>query len=109
MKEAIRVGRIEIDTVDIGGPQWITANIQRLELDAANNITSTRTRDKKLYRKVTDVAMETVTINDPVTGQPVTISVAGIGTAIKTAMITWMMEDNPSTYDPDADLVILTQ
>jgi hypothetical protein len=107
MKTAIRTSKIEIDTAVLHGPQWINATLQTLELDADNNVTSTRVRDRKLYRKVDLVATETVTITDPVTQQQVTISVAGIGVAIKAKMIGWMMEDNASTYNEDADLVVL--
>lgn len=39
------------------------------------------------------VAAETFTITDPVTGQAVTISVAGIATAIEEAYVRWYNQD----------------
>jgi hypothetical protein len=56
---------------------------------------------------VSDVAIETVSFVDPVTGQPVTLSVAGIAIAIKTKMIDWMEKDQAATYDPESDLVVI--
>ena len=107
MKKAIRTGRIEIDTIKLHGPKWIVATISTLELDDQNQVVSERIRDLKLYRKVSNVATETVTITDPVTGQPITVSVAGIGGLIKAIMIQWMQEDFPATYDPEIDLVVI--
>lgn len=107
MKEAIRTSKIEIDTAVRDGPQWISATIQTLELDASNNVTSTRLRDRRLYRKTDQVAAELVTFIDPVTGQQITMSVAGIAAAIKAKMVNWMETDNNAAYDPSTDLVIL--
>jgi len=95
MKTAIRTGHIEIDTVKLHGPKWISASLQTLEIDPDGNVLSERMRDKKLYRKVTDVAMQTVTTTDPVTGQAVTVSVAGLGALVKAAMISWMLDGSP--------------
>ena len=107
MKLAIRASKIEIDTLQASGTKWVSAILQTLELDENNVVSSVRARDKKLYRKVSDVALETVTFVDPVTGVETTISVAGIGEAIKAIMVKWMMEDHNATYDPTIDLVVL--
>lgn len=107
MKEAIRVGRIEIDTVKIHGPKWIAAVIQTLELNDDNEVLAERVRDKRLYRRADHVAMETVSVKDPVTQQTLTASVAGMAALIKTVMVKWMVEDNAAYYDPATDLVVL--
>ena len=44
-------------------------------------------------RMLSTVATKTVTITDPVTAQSVTISVAGIATAIETCYVDWYTED----------------
>jgi len=107
MRNAIRTGRIEIDVLKRNGPTWISSNIQTLEIDDAGNILSERMRDRKLYRKVDDVALEMATATDPVTGKTVTVSIAGVGALVKAAMIQWMLEDNAAHYDSSIDLVVL--
>jgi hypothetical protein len=108
MRTAIRVGSIEIDTIKRHGNKWISASIQHLEVsDTDDTIISESARADRVYRRVDKVALETVDITDPVTGQAITISVAGIGEAVKAAMIKWMLEDNTAHYDPDDDLVII--
>ena len=109
MKQAIRAGRIEIDTVKIHGPKWIVATLSRLEIDDNGNVISERIRDEKIYRKAENVATELVTVVDPVTQQQVTVSVAGLAGLIKATMINWMQEDFPSIYDPELDLVVLDE
>ena len=106
-QKAIRTSSINIETQVIHGPKWISANLQQLEIDDVGNVVSTSVRERKLYRRVGDVATETVTVTDPVTQQQVTVSVAGIGGLVKAAMIKWMIEDNNATYDPTIDLVVL--
>lgn len=107
MKKALRTGKIEIDTQKINEAQWIVATIQSLDLDNDNKILSEDFRDGKIFKKVTDVALETVTITDPVTQQEITLSVAGLGTAIKAILIKWILEENPnSTYDAEIGMVI---
>jgi len=107
MKEALRTGQIEIDTQKMGDEQWIAATIQNLELNSDGSVASEKMRDGKVYRKVSDVALEMITVTDPVTQQQLTMSVAGMGTAIKTLMIKWILEDNANTtYDANLGMVI---
>ena len=108
MTQAIRTGRIEIDLLKAGDVQWISADIQHLEIDADGNIQSIRMRDGKLYRRVDKVAKQSVNITDPVTGQTFDISVAGVGMAIKSLMVGWMIEDNVgAVYDTGKGFVVL--
>jgi len=107
-RQAIRVGRIEIDTLKPNAPQWITSTIQTLEVDDNDEIISQLYKDAQLIRRVSEVTTQVVSITDPVTQQVVNLSVAGLGTAIKAVMINWMLEDNVgSAYDPGTDLVML--
>lgn len=108
MTQAIRTGRIEIDLLKAGDVQWISADIQHLDLDAQGNIQAIRMRDGKLYRRVDQVATEVVNMTDPVTGETFNISVAGIGMAIKMNFIKWMIQDNPgAAYNKTAGFVEL--
>lgn len=108
MPKAIRTGRIEIDLLKQNDTQWISADIQHLEIDDEGTILVVKMRDGKLYRRVDQVALQTINIKDPVTQQDINMSVAGIGVAIKRLMVNWMIEDNPSAiYDPAKDLVVV--
>lgn len=106
--EAIRAGRIEIDVLKAGDTQWLTADIQHIDISQSGEIEAVRMRDGKIYRRIDKVVTETVSVSDPVTGEAFNISVAGVGLAIKELMIRWMIEDNqPSHFDPNIGLVIL--
>lgn len=108
MKKAIRTSSINIDTIVPGGVQWINADVQRLEIDDSNNITSLSPRQSKLHRRIDEVALETVTITDPITGETSKISVAEIGIAIEAIITKWLVEDNKGYYyDKKSGRVIL--
>ena len=108
MKIAIRTSNINIDTTVPDSLQWINAVVQRLEIDADNNIESISPRELQLHRRVDKVVTDTVSVFDPVTGVTNNISVAGVGKAIELLMVKWMLEDNPTAYfDPETGRVIL--
>lgn len=107
MKTAIRTSNIEIDTTVPDSVQWINANIQYLDVSDDGSIKSISGRMGQLHRRVDLVAAQGTTIVDPVTGMNITISAAGVATAIKQFMINWMLEDNPDFYlDIEKGLVI---
>lgn len=51
-------------------------------------------QDNSINRSFDDVEAETITFTDPVTEQEVTISVAGIVSAMEEAYSNWWAEDN---------------
>lgn len=105
---AIRTEIIEIDLIDPDGYQWVTASIQKLTLDDDKNVISIGSKDDKLYRRIDKVATEMIVFNDPVTGKEITMSVAGLGIAIRNIMVDWMIEDNPNaSLDKNTGLVLL--
>lgn len=110
MRSAIRTEVIEIDLIEPDGIQWVTASIQKVQLDADDKVTSIVSKDGKMYRRVDKVIFEQIKFTDPVTQQEITMSVAGLGVAIKSAMVAWMLEDNPNAhYEAETDLVILDE
>lgn len=110
MRTAIRTEVIEIDLIDPDGFTWVTASIQKTELDEDDNIKSISGREDKLYRRIDRVATEMIVATDPVTGQQITVSVAGLGALITTTMVKWMLEDNPKAfYETESNLVILNE
>ena len=107
MKRVIRTGIIEINSAKPNDKQWVSAKIQRYELDNDNNYTSESAREERMYRRIDRVAMETVDYVNPLTGETKTIAVAELGVAIKNFMSKWMLEDYDATYDPELDVVVL--
>jgi len=105
---SIRAQKVEIDLAKLGGTQWVSVDLQKIELDAEGVVYSTIDRDGRMYRKIEKVATELATFTDPVTGQIHTVSVAGIGAAITVAITQWMLADNPTaSYDPVLGRVVL--
>lgn len=97
MKNGLRTGKIEIDTLKPKDVQWVSATIQHLELDDKGNITSIKLNSDRLYRRVDKVATEMQTFVDPLTGESHTMSIAGIATGIAAFLNHWITEDNPGT------------
>lgn len=108
MKTAIRTDKIAIDLVVPDGIQWITSTMQKVKLNGDNTINAIAPREDMMHRKVQDVAFEMIEFTDPITGMTGHMSVAGIGTAIKSIFIKWMLEDNEGSYfDPESGMVII--
>lgn len=108
MRNAIRTSNINIDSVVPDGTRWVNAEIQRLEIDDNDNVISISPKNLQLHRKIDKVATETVVCHDPVLGENITISVAGLGTAITSLMVKWMLEDNSNAiYDKSSGRVII--
>lgn len=106
--KAIRAQRVDIDIQKPTSVQWVTVDTHLVEYDELGKITSLGDRDGKIHRRVDVVATEIQSFTDPVTGQRIDISVAGIGIAISQAVTRWIIENNPgSTYDPALKRVLL--
>ena len=108
MRRGLRAAKIEIDLAKPDGVRWISTALQGLEIDDAGEIVSISFDDGRFHRKISDVALEFVEFDDPVTGSEGYMSVAGCGEVIKQFILAWIEEDNPSAiYDEDLDLVVL--
>lgn len=107
MKRSIRTGIIEIDTLKRASHKWVSAKIQHLELEDDGTLLSESPRMGRLVRRVDQVALETVNITDPVTGENFNISVAGLGLTVESIMARWLLEDHDAHYDPELEAVIL--
>ncbi len=109
MKRAIRTSIIEIDSTEPDGIQWVSANIQTIEVDEDNKVTSISGKRDTLARRIDLVATEIVSVYDPVTDTTSNISVAGVGKAIELLMVKWMIEDNEQAYfDAEIDRVVIS-
>lgn len=84
----LRAQKVAIDIPRSQSEPWIAVTVQKI--DGSHVID----RFDETHRQLSKVASEMITITDPVTGQPVTISVAGMAAAVKAGVYAWMIEDH---------------
>ena len=110
MPRVIRTGIIEIDTrkKKLSPPPWVTGKVQYLEVDSeTGEILSESAREGRIVRRLDQVAATMASVDDPVTGQTVQISLAAVGFAIEQYIAQWLLEDFDAHYDPELDAVVL--
>ena len=90
--EKVRSFRTEIDT-PYKGERYIRFHSERLVLDGPDGNQIGVKPQATVSRPFSGVATQLVTFVDPVTQQQVTISVAGLATAITERYIKWYAED----------------
>ena len=105
----IRTKRIDIDLPTAGDVPWISSRFQVLERDADGNVLAVHDDQERMVRRLDRVAVQTVTVIDPVTQQPITASVAGMAGLIRAAQFKWMAEDFGATYDADLDAMVMPE
>lgn len=86
---------------------WIEFVLQKLIIDQDTGDHLQLIDDVQRFNKRTDqVYLETVTFKDPVTQEVHTLSVGGISSAIKAAIVAWSTEDGTKTYIPEFDSIV---
>ena len=93
VKTTIRANRVVIQNPADGAPSVAFRNEKVVKVDGVTEGTS---KLPSTNRDIANVATETITLTDPVTGQPVTVSAAGLASIIEAFYIKWWQEDNPS-------------
>jgi len=84
----LRAQKVAIDIPRSQSEPWVAVTVQKVDGEHVID------RVSQSHRQLSDVATELITINDPVTGQDVTISVAGMAAAVKAGVYAWMIEDH---------------
>ena len=107
LKSTIRTKVIEIDLPHSETVPWISAKFQVVDWNDDGTVRSIRDDRERLNRRMDRVFMETVSLVDPVTQAPITISLAGISEAIRRTMFNWMAEDYNATLNEDRGLMEL--
>ena len=92
-----RASRINLDMPREGDPPWVNVIVQVNIKDADYQTVQVIDRVGNITRKLEDFAPETVTIDDPVMGQQVTISGAGVALAVSKITKNFMVKDLPGT------------
>lgn len=90
--EKVRSFRTEIDT-PYKGERYIRFHSERLVLDGPDGNQVGAKPQPTVSRPFSAVAVEMITIADPVLGKSVTISLAGLATAITERYVKWYGED----------------
>lgn len=92
VKQKVRTNKITIST-PYNGSKVMSFRNEKITLVDGNE--TGRDRAPNTTRNFDEVVAETITITDPVTNEEITISVAGVATAIEEAYVKWWNEDNP--------------
>lgn len=74
--------------------------VQRLELSETNEVLAVTGGDGRVYQKLSDVALDRVAFDDPVTGLSGEISVAGLDFVLKTLANRWTAQKLNCELDP---------
>ena len=107
-KRVLRTTKIEIDTAKPDQDNWIRASVQEVVVDYSTlKVESESVTVNTIFRPMSKVALETVSFKSPITGEDHTLYIADIAVAIKHAMIGWMLNDIPSSFDSENGLVVI--
>lgn len=103
----LRTQHISIDLPTEDSIHWVNAVVQTVYKDPDTYKTiQTIDRTGQIIRSVNDVAGETVTVQDPVTGNTIQISVAGIALAIRACFNRWCIEDYNGEINEHDDIIV---
>ena len=83
-----------------GAPKSIEYPVETILMAGGNDIGHDDAPPPWVNRAFADVQTETISITDPVTSQPVTISVAGLAVAIAERFVKWFLEDQTKRISP---------
>lgn len=107
-KITLRATRIVIDNARPGEPNWVSANIQKVEVDDDGKVISEEIAKRSIFRRIDrGMAIEEHTFVDPTSGKEMTLNVAQIAAAVRKAVINWELETFDSHYDHETDSVVL--
>ncbi|MEM9482113.1 MAG: hypothetical protein AAGA83_00320 [Cyanobacteria bacterium P01_F01_bin.116] len=91
-KTILRIEKIEIEAIAVNPSPIIRVKASK-QLKDGENIVQSFPGLEEVFRKATDVATQIISITDPVTGQAVNISVAGVQAAITQGIYEWFPEE----------------
>jgi hypothetical protein len=107
MLKKVRAQQITLELPTEGAEVWVRAVIQTVYKDAQYNTTQTVDRTSALHRRFSEFATQIETIQDPITGQSLTISGVGIALAVSAFVKTWMLTDIPgATLNTNDDITL---
>jgi len=94
IKAVARAKRVVIHNPTTGTPSVSFRN-EKVVYETVDGVETAIATSKlpSTSRNIQNVALETATVTDPVTGQEVTISVAGLDVVIEEFFLRWFQED----------------
>ena len=98
-KIRIRSPRMVIDTPSTGSSPWVSLMTQKVIENDQGEVIQVIDRTGQIYRNIPKIATQMFTAYDPVTGQELQVSMAGIGSLITSAAATFLAEDHNGTID----------
>lgn len=107
MPKKVRAQQIVLDLPTEEAEVWIRAIIQTVYKDADYTTVQTVDRTAALHRRFSEFAMQVETVQDPVTGQSLAISGAGIAVAVSAFVKAWILQDTPgATLNAQGDIIL---
>jgi hypothetical protein len=97
----LRAQKITLDMPREGQPVWADIVIQVCVKDDDYETIQVIDRRYKINRTFDDFAGSLVTFTDPVTGQQITLSGAGVGQGISELVRGWMLDELPGAVVND--------
>lgn len=102
----LRTQQITLDLPMEDAEVWVRAVLQKVIKDADYRTIQTVDREGAVNRLFSEFATTRLTIIDPVLGQEITLSGAGLGVAVGEFVKQWMLEDVSGTFINDRGDVI---
>lgn len=101
----LRISRIAIDLPRHNTEAWVQYDIQAMPLDPQGNPTQLIDFWHRGNKRIAAVTTETAEVDDPVTGQHLTASVAGLQLLIRTFLHRWICAETGAA-DTDGRLTL---
>ena len=95
----IRSPRMVIETPSTGSSPWVSLMTQKVIENDQGEVIQVIDRTGLIYRNIPQIATQMFDAYDPVTGQTLKVSMAGIGSLITAAAATFLAEDHDGTVD----------
>lgn len=109
MPKRVRSEKISIDIPQSESEPWISLIVQGITEDEQGNITQVVPRMGQIHRRMSDVQTQMFMGYDPVTQQPLNVSMAGIASLITVAAAAFLAEDYDGTVDQATALVYVEE
>ena len=98
-KTRIRAPKITIDSPSTGSTPWVSMVTQKVIENDEGKVIQVIDRYGQVYRNIPMIAGQMFTAYDPITNQPLQVSMLGVGALITAVAATFLAEDYSGTVD----------
>ena len=106
MPKKLRAQQIRIDLPTEEAAVWVHVVIQSVFKDLGYTTTQTIDRVGYVNRSIDQFAAQITQVVDPVTGDTISISGAGVAQAIKNIVTTWIQQEKGGNINHLGDLIL---